>query len=278
MLSPEIERNPVRDEARVVLSPKDLTKKDHGAVLCYPGTDLSGFRKRVSQLKSLGVEELILEGSSKVGRFGIVGRGCVSTVVKARLRSEKEIVALKIRRADANRPAMDRDFEFQQYANSFGVGPRAIVCSNDFFAMEYVDSVKLGKWFQSLKTRTSKKLVRSLIRDTLEQCYALDINELDHGELSNPTKHVLIRNKVEGFKTAIIDYESASRNRKMSNLTSVAQFFFLGGWQSVKVRKILGVGEDSSQLFKQEFVSTLREYKHEPDRQGFEELMSLIKV
>src|ERR1700730_4292861 len=155
----------------VTVSPRDLDKKIHGALVCYPGTDLSSFEARIRQLKSIGIEELILEGSSKVGKFGIIGRGCVSTVVKARMRSEREIVALKIRRVDANRADMHRDFELQQFANSFGVGPRAISFSKDLFAMEFIDATKLGKWAAALKTRTPKQSTRTLIRNVLEQCY-----------------------------------------------------------------------------------------------------------
>jgi putative serine/threonine protein kinase len=265
-----------RGEA-IVVSPRDLNRKEHGALICYPGTDLSTFRSRVSQLKSLGVESLILEGESKVGRFGIVGKGCVSTVVMARLRTEREAVALKIRRADANRPDMSRDFELQRFANSFGVGPGAIAVSKDLFAMEYIDSIKLGRWFQQLKTRSSKKFLRALIRNSLEQCYLLDAHGLDHGELSNPSKHVLIRNNSERVQTAIIDYESASRDRRASNVTSVAQFFFLGGWQSAKVRKILTGDRNDSASAREDLVSQLRDYKHEPSRESLEKILSLMK-
>ena len=74
-----------------------------------------------------------------MGKFGIVGRGCVSTVVKARLSTGSRVIALKIRRVDANRPDMSHDFELQKFANSFGVGPRAIAASRDLFAMVYVN-------------------------------------------------------------------------------------------------------------------------------------------
>jgi putative serine/threonine protein kinase len=264
-----------KNPTKVVLRPRDLDRKEHGPVLCYPGTDLASFRSRISQLKSLGVENLILEGDSKVGKFGIIGRGCVSTVVKASLSTEKRVVALKIRRVDANRPDMQHDFELQKYANSFGVGPKAIAASKDLFAMEYIPSVKLGSWFQSLKTRSSKKYLRALIRGTLEQCFLLDLHGLDHGELSNPTKHVLLRRSLKA-KSVIIDYESASRNRKPANLTCVAQFFFLGGWQSAKVRKILGF-EGAGAFGKEELIARLRAYKEQPSRNVFEDLMSNLR-
>ncbi len=274
------DKEKTRESEKVVIAPRDLTREEHGAIICYPGTDLASFPSRVSQLGSLGIECLILEGDSKVGKYGIVGRGCVSTVVKARLSSEKEPVALKIRRVDANRSDMEHDYELQKYANSFDVGPRAIAASKDLFAMEYIDSIKLGRWFQLLKTRSSKKFLRALIRDTLEQCYLLDIHGLDHGELSNPAKHVLIRNHCKPAKTVIIDYESASRNRKTSNLTSVAQFFLLGGWQSAKVRKILRMQPEedySVSKRREELVAALREYKERLNRRSFEELLALVR-
>ena len=274
----EIDFELFREKTSVIIAPRDLTREEHGSIICYPGTKLSSFRSRISQLKKLGVESIILEGDSKVGKFGIIGRGCVSTVVKARLTSETEIVALKVRRTDANRPDMSNDFRLQKLANSFDVGPRAISASKDFFAMEYVDSIKLGKWFQSLKSRSSKKFLRGMIRDTLEQCYLLDRNGLDHGELSNPSKHVLIYNDVNSFrKTTIIDYESASTNRRAANLTSVAQFFLLSSWQSMKVRKILGIEEGGNKATKEALIRKLRDYKCKPSKESYEELLSLIK-
>lgn len=257
---------------KTVLSPSQLSKKEHGSVICYPGTNLDSFESRLNQLEKIGVSKLIFEGESKVGRFGIIGRGCVSTVVKARLKSRKELVALKIRRVDANRPDMKRDYDLQTLANSFGVGPRAFVFSNDLFAMEYIDAVKLGRWFQKLRTRTSKRYTRALIRNALEQCYRLDANGLDHGELSNPTKHLLIRNQANP-QIVIIDYESASTERRVSNLTAVASFFFLGGWQSEKIKKILGFDK----LPRKRFIEILKRYKSAPSEENLSQVLSLVR-
>jgi putative serine/threonine protein kinase len=252
-----------------------LRRLKHGQVLCYPGTNLETFDERIKELWKIGITEIIFEGSSKVGNLGVIGKGCVSIVIKARLRKSDEIIALKCRRADANRDSMKKDFELQKFANSFGVGPRAVSASDDFFAMEYVDAVKVGKWLEKLKTRSSKKFLRKVIRDTLTQCFLLDRHGLDHGELSNPAKHILIRRDKSGNlipKVVIIDYESASTSRKVSNLTSVAQFFFLSGWRSGKIRKILGVPRGNSRL-----ISFLKKYKEEPTNENFERLMIHVR-
>jgi putative serine/threonine protein kinase len=251
-----------------------LRPKIHGFVLCYPGKDLATFSQRVTQIRELGVTQIVFEGSSKVGDLGVIGKGCVSVVVKARLKGYEGIIALKCRRVDANRTTMRKDFELQKLANSFGVGPRAISATNDFFAMEFVEGIKIGKWLEKLKTRSSKKFLRRLVRDSLTQCFLLDQHGLDHGELSNPTKHILIRRDEAGNlmpKVTIIDYESASTERKVSNLTSVAQFFFLGGWQSEKIKKILSIPKRKSKL-----ISLLKEYKEGPSIESFEKIMTYV--
>ncbi len=255
-----------------------LTSAEHGVLLCYPGLELDSFNDRLSQLRGLGVSDLILEGNSKVGKYGVIGKGCVSIVVKARLDSHSEPIALKIRRADANRPDMGKDYELQRFANSFGVGPKAYGATKDFFAMEYVDSIKIGKWFESIRTRTPKKYLKGIVRNILEQCFLLDINHLDHGELSNPSKHILIRNGLEETRTVIIDYESASRERKPSNLTAVAAFLFLGSWQSDRLRGVLGSKKKGGQYPKNKLIKLFGEYKQKPNREGLKLIEEYLRI
>lgn len=267
-----------RSESQLWVPVAKLNKETHGAVLCYPGTDLKSFPARIKQLKELKVREVCFEGSSKVGNLGVIGKGCVSVVLKARFEEngfyDGDVFALKCRRVDANRENMKRDFELQKFANSFGVGPLAICASEDFFAMEFIDAVKVGKWISHIKTRSSKKFLRALIRNSLTQCLLLDLHGLDHGELSNPSKHLLIRKDTDEKlvpKVTIIDYESAATERKVSNVTSVAQFFFLGGWQSERIKKILKLPKSKKKL-----ISLLREYKGEPNRNSFEKLLAYV--
>ncbi len=203
----------------------------------------------------------------------------MSVVVKARLAGYDDLVALKIRRVDANRVDMQRDYELQKLANCVGVGPKAFVATQDLFTMEFIDSFKIGKWFESIRTRTPKKEVRALVKDVLEQCYLLDSHGLDHGELSNPSKHILIRNPetFEGKrKTVIIDYESASTQRRPSNLTAVSAFLFLGGWQSEKLRKILGL--PSGGLSRKKLISMLGDYKSYPRSEALEKIFAYLHL
>ena len=72
---------------------------------------------------------------------------------------------------------------------------------------------QLIKWLTEVLTKLKKT-----VKKVLEDCYRLDQLGLDHGELSNISKHVIV-----GKKTTLIDFESSSTNRRVSNVTSACQ-------------------------------------------------------
>ena len=56
---------------------------------------------------------------------------------------------------------------------------------------------------------------------------------MDHGELSNLSKHVIV-----GKKTTIIDFESSSMDRKVSNVTSATQALYIGSGISKIISRV----------------------------------------
>ena len=73
---------------------------------------------------------------------------------------------------------------------------------------------------------------------------------LDHGELSRMPKHVIV-----GKKITIIDFESSSVERRVSNVTSATQAFFIGSGISKIVKPLCKV-----RLEKKKIISVLRKY------------------
>jgi putative serine/threonine protein kinase len=134
--------------------------------------------------------------------------------------------------------------------------------------MEYLNGKKIGEWINELKGKDSTAKLKSVIRKTLEDCYNLDEVGLDHGELSNISKHVIISKS----KSTIIDFESSSTNRKVSNVTSATQGIFIGSGISKSIKKIYRIPP------KEKMVEVLREYKHNPTRQNFDEILKKLKL
>ena len=104
------------------------------------------------------------------------------------------------------------------------------------------------------------------IKSLLYQCYLLDLNGIDHGELSDLRKHVIINHRVN-----IIDFDSASCNRKTSNLTSCIQYLFIGGPNSQLLSKLFNVDLDKILLL-------LRKYKSNKNYLTYIHILKLLNI
>jgi putative serine/threonine protein kinase len=93
----------------------------------------------------------------------------------------------------------------------------------------------------------------------------LDRIGLDHGELSHAPKHVIVSKE---DKPVIVDFESASLNRRPSNVTSICQFLFLGDEPAKILAKKLGT-VDRETVFE-----ALRRYKNDRTFENFETVLT----
>ena len=133
--------------------------------------------------------------------------------------------------------------------------------------MEYLEGEKIGKWISDLKTNLRSSQIKTVIKKVLEDCYKLDMIGLDHGELSRMPKHVIV-----GKKITIIDFESSSVERRVSNVTSATQAFFIGSGISKTVKHIWKVPN------KAKIISILRRYKQNQSMESFESLLNALKI
>jgi putative serine/threonine protein kinase len=244
----------------------DLTKVPYLQVLTYPRLSLRHARSRVKQLRELGVDEVIFEGHTRIGRLGILGLGTVGVVVKARKSGEN--YALKIRRLDANRPDMEAEVKVTSIANRVGVGPEVFGHTKDMILMKLIDSQELGDWLKGLDGKGRTQRAREMVHALLNQCRKLDIMGIDHGQLSNLRKHAVV---AEG-KPWIIDFESAAVGRKPKNVTTAAQYLFIGGAVSPGLRRMLGVRETSG------LTRLLGEYKRDLTDYSYSKILEHLKL
>ncbi|MGB9659637.1 MAG: serine/threonine protein kinase [Nitrososphaerales archaeon] len=242
----------------------DLMKEPYLNVLCYPEPDLNVAIKRINELKLLKVNSILFEGKTKIGRLEVVGKGCVSVVVKAL--TDFGISVLKIRRTDANRISMKREAEMHLMANSIGVGPKFFESTENFILMEFIEGYSILEWLKRLE-EYSVNGIRKILRELLDQCFSLDKLGLDHGELSDPKKHVIVSKK-----PVVIDFESASISRKVSNLTKIIQYLFIGGPMAKKLRQLLGIEDEKI------IIDSIKNYKKEMDWISYLKLLSTLNL
>jgi putative serine/threonine protein kinase len=252
-------------QAGEVVSLKVLSERKHCKVLCYPRFEQEELGKRLKELERLGVQALEFTGEKNVFDVPVLGKGCVGIVVVAYTNSGR--AALKIRRVDADRKGMFHEGEMLKRANAINVGPKLLEISENFLLMELVEGTHFPEWIESLGEREVQSRVRWVLKDILEQCYRLDEAGLDHGELSNAPKHIIVDADDLPY---LVDFETASINRRVSNVTSVCQYIFLGSQVAEKVKEKLGKVDEK------ELINVLRTYKRQRTKENFEKLLEKL--
>ena len=244
---------------------EDLAKKPWNAILAYPRGDSKTCKSRIKELKKLTIKQVELSGDVKIGNIRVLGKGCTSIVVKATLGGKN--VALKIRRTDSNRPSVIREVELQKLANKAGVGPTVFASSRNVVAMQLADGTDILSWVRNLKGKESTAVLKNRILDLLQQCFSLDSIGLDHGELSNLRKHVII-----GDKATLLDFETASLTRRVANITATSQYLFIGGPAAPAIRRKLRLTDVSG------IIAVMRNYKNDRSEKSFNRILSKLKL
>jgi putative serine/threonine protein kinase len=234
-----------------------------GFLLSYPVYDGEVAEERLAELRSLGVEAVELQGHHAIDGVPVLGKGHVGVVLAAR--TGGHLVALKVRRVDADRETLEREAEYLRVANGVSVGPRLFGVSRNFLLMELIEGEYLVDWVGGLGPADVGSL-RRLIVELLDRAHRLDMAGLDHGELSSAHRHVM----VAGGVPRIIDFESASAERRCSNVTSVSHFLFFNRRIREGVERVLGLPERGVLL------GALVGYKSGPSGEGLEALKSVL--
>ncbi len=242
-----------------------LVEEPYSEVLGYPKASRRQLQSRLIELKKLGITKVSFQGPLIIGRIAVLGKGYTGVVVLAKMGSKK--VALKIRRTDSPRQSMQKEAALLEAANGVKVGPRLIRSSDNFVVMEYLDGKKIYEWIGQLGGKGSAARLRAVIKKVLSDCYHLDEFGLDHGELSNITKHVIV-----GRKVTIIDFESSSLERKVSNVTSTTQAILIGSGIAKMVQRICSVPP------RQKIIDALRQYKNGRTQQSFDRVLRVLKL
>lgn len=246
---------------------EQLNEEIYAQVICYPKYDVKELKKRLKELKKLGVTAVEFSGKKKVSKLSVLGKGCVGIVVIAYRKDER--VAMKIRRVDANRVRMQHEAKMLKKADTINVGPNLLDVSDNFLIMEFIDGILLPEWINTLRERETKSKLQGVLRAVLEQSWSLDKLGLDHGELSRAPKHIIID---VNEKPWMVDFETASVNRKVSNVTSICQYLFIGSQIAKTIRKKLG------KIDRTRLIQALRRYKQERTRESFEKILKVCTL
>jgi predicted Ser/Thr protein kinase len=244
-----------------MVEPLTLDDERLRALFSYPVFRTEHYGRVIEDLRALGVGHIESIGRQEIGSLKILGKGCVGLVTIGREGAKR--VAVKILRADANRENLRGEAANLRVANAMSVAPTLLGEGEMVLVMDYIDGKFLAKWLQAPLAREE---VAYVLRSLLWQCRRLDAGGLDHGELSDAKKHIIVNGKGVPF---ILDFETASRSRACRNLTSMVNYLFFKDSMSMLTGRFLC-------LEKVGLRDALREYKSRPSDEACGRLMAQI--
>ncbi len=247
----------------VTVSIENITFQPFANAICYPKSSEQELLRRHNELRGLGVNAIQFSGTSSAHGVAapILGKGFVGIVVVAQL-DDGIKAALKIRRVDADRADLLHEAKMLGKVNNVNIGPKIINASKNFLLMQLITGKLLPKW---LAEKRDENLVKNVLEKVLEQCWKLDQLGIDHGELSNASKHVIVDDGNEPF---LLDFETASTDRKPANVTAMCSFLFLGTCEVAKlVQEILG------ERSRDDVIKALQSYKERKNQESFSKVL-----
>ncbi|ABL77776.1 putative serine/threonine protein kinase [Thermofilum pendens Hrk 5] len=225
--------------------------------------------QRAVELSMLGVHSLCLVGSVELGSLRVIGKGTTSLVVKGLARSG--VVAVKIRRTDANRVSLLREARILESVKELGVGPRIRCASRNFLVWDFINGVDFAEWVEKVASREE---LETVLEKLLTKLFLLDQHGIVHAELSQPSNHILV--DLERLEPVLVDFESASLDSQKSNLTQFMGFLVnKGNPLSEKLRKSLGLDDP---LKIENLKKLLKAYKLSRDSESFREILDYFKA
>ena len=211
-------------------------------IICYPIIKNEYLQYRIKKMEELEIEEIIF--NKKNNNILPIGKGCKSIVVI--VKRKEEILAAKILRADSSKENLLHEAEMLKYANKIGIGPLFMAANELIILMEYIKGLEMGEWILNLE-ENKIELLKNVLKKLLIDCFKLDKAGIDHGELSNAKKHIIIK---DSLKPIIIDFGKASLNRKPSNVSSIINYLFFSGNISLKICKMLSISKPPIEIIK----------------------------
>lgn len=121
--------------------------------------------------------------------------------------------------------------------NNHGIGPKLIEAKENEIKLELIEGKRIINYLEE----NSKEEIILILLKILKQCRVLDKLHINKYELTNPYKHIIIRDK----KPVMIDFERCRYSELPKNVTQFCQFITSKKIMILLKRKGINIKENS---------------------------------
>jgi HemK-related putative methylase len=151
--------------------------------------------------------------------------------------------------------------KFLRLLNKHGIGPKYISHTKNSLKMEYINGDRILEYIK----KSSKNKIITIIDRILEQLYTMDKLKINKQELTNPYKHIIVRDHIP----IMIDFERCQYTDKPKNITQFIQF--LNSGKMIHILK-----EKGMTINKEKLTSIAKNYKKKNDIKYLAEIISCV--
>lgn len=240
------------------------TKKSKNILeqLAYPSRNIDYAIKILDEFENLGISTIYIT-CMKEPLLKILGKGYRGIALKVVYRGK--IAVAKVMRTDSGIESLSKEASMLEIANKIDIGPKLYDKSDHVIVLEYIEGLEFEEWIDKIGLE-DVDVLKKVLREIFLQAYKLDRIDLDHGELNDMRKHVIVK---PDLTPVIIDFGKASLNRKPKNVSSTFSYITHGP-QSRKIMGMLGVKEPPTDI--------IREYKIERSEESFRKLLKSLNL
>ncbi|RJQ16988.1 hypothetical protein C4573_02915 [Candidatus Woesearchaeota archaeon] len=146
---------------------------------------------------------------------------------------------------------------FLKEVNKHNIGPKLYRFNNNKITMEYINGERIIEYMR----KQNKKNILAVLKKVFDQLLILDKNGINKEELTNPYKHIIVRN----HQPIMIDFERCRKTDNPKNVTQFLQFL-----RSKKIEKLL---QEKNIFFEKEKIEAIaKEYKKKKNPDALKQL------
>ncbi len=125
-------------------------------------------------------------------------------------------VSLKVAKSEENVKALNKESEILEILKGKRGFPQLIERGNGYFIYEFIEGVP----FKNVK---DKSIVKEVLKRLINIARFLDVSGINHGELNNIEKNVLVNVKDSNIDVYLLDFDRGGFSKKTHNVSQLIQ-------------------------------------------------------
>lgn len=157
---------------------------------------------------------------------------------------------------------IDNEINFLKILNKKNIGQKFLFRNKIFFVYEFIEGCNILEFLNLIK---GKKIIIKIIKNILNQLFAMDKLKINKEEMSHPIKHVIINKK---NMPILIDFERCRYTIKPANITQFCDFLI--SKNMLKILKNNNIKIDSKIM-----IDAAKEYKKQQNKNNFKSIKNI---